>query len=814
MPGSRWEKVFSDLWGNKTRTGLIVLSITVGLVAVGIIVSSRAILSRELQRGYADINPSQASITIAETFDEDFVRAVSRMPGVAAAGGRRKLSVRYIVEIDQAGEAAEPTPNGLRWRDLQLFAVPDYEKMEVNKIRPYLGAWPPPARQLLIERSAMEMMGVKVGDVVIVETADRQRKAFPVAGEVRDLSLVPSPLDGMPRGYISYETLDWLGEERGLNELDVVVSAPLADKPDTLRQVVNRVKDRLEKMGYTIPYSLSAEPGQTPLGDVLQAMLLLLAVLGFLALFLSIFLIVNTISALVTQQSRQIGIMKAIGAQSQQIVVLYLSLVLAYGLLALVIAIPLGMVGARQFSRFMADFFNFELTRVAIPPQAVLLQVAVGLVTPLLAALYPVMRVARVTAAQAMSDYGTSSDQFGKGLIDRWLTSPSPLMLRLASRPMMLALRNTFRRKGRLVLTLITLTLGGAIFISIFSVRASMTSTLSQVTGMYHSDLWVNFSYPQRLERVERQALAVPGVTQAEGWARMPVRRVYADGSEGDNLVLYAPPLASGLLQPSILTGRWLQPGDRQTVVFSTGALKQEPDVKVGDEVVLKVDGREASFKVVGTTLGFGVAPIIYAGFDDIGQVIQDTSHTSSLMIVTGRHDSADQVNTAIDLEQALRRDGTRVNSVQLVSEESAGIEMGFQIVILLAIFMAVLLAAVGGLGLMGTLSINVLERTREIGVMRAVGAADGSVARIFMAEAILIGTLSWGLGALLAIPLSGLLSQAVGLAFLQSPLSYRFSLSGVLLWLIIVVILSGVASFLPARNASKLTVREVLAYE
>ncbi len=127
---------------------------------------------------------------------------------------------------------------------------------------------------------------------------------------------------------------------------------------------------------------------------------------------------------------------------------------------------------------------------------------------------------------------------------------------------------------------------------------------------------------------------------------------------------------------------------------------------------------------------------------------------------------------------------------------------------------MAILIAVVGGLGLMGTMSINVIERTREIGVMRAVGASDGSVLKVFIVEGVFIGVLSWLVGAIVALPVGKLLSDAVGAAFLEAPLNYTFSTKGTLLWLAIVVILAVLASILPAWNASRLSVREVLAYE
>jgi putative ABC transport system permease protein len=126
----------------------------------------------------------------------------------------------------------------------------------------------------------------------------------------------------------------------------------------------------------------------------------------------------------------------------------------------------------------------------------------------------------------------------------------------------------------------------------------------------------------------------------------------------------------------------------------------------------------------------------------------------------------------------------------------------------------ALLIGTVGGLGLTGTMSINVLERTREIGVMRAIGASNGAVRRIVMFEGLLIGELAWLLGILMSLPISSALSFQIGNALLNVPLTYTYAYSGALLWLAIVTFLAAVASFAPAQRAVRLTVREVLAYE
>jgi len=165
-------------------------------------------------------------------------------------------------------------------------------------------------------------------------------------------------------------------------------------------------------------------------------------------------------------------------------------------------------------------------------------------------------------------------------------------------------------------------------------------------------------------------------------------------------------------------------------------------------------------------------------------------------------------------VETTLEASGLRVAStftVDLIRQISGGF---FDIIIYLLSGMGVLIATVGALGLMGTMSTNVLERTREIGVMRAIGASDGAVQSIVIVEGVIIGLISWLIGAALAFPMGALLSSAVGQALFSRALPYSFSSGGVIAWFVIVAVLAGFASFLPAWNASRLTVREVLAYE
>jgi len=796
MLSPRWRKILRDLWGNKTRTVLVVLSIAVGVFAVGMIAGSQVIFTRELNQSWMAVNPYDAQV-FAALFDDELLGMVRNMPEVEEADGRRSFTVRFKAD-----------PEDAQWRNLQIYTVADYDDIRVLKVQPEYGAWPPPDHEILIERASLEWMGVQVGDVLAVEVPNGKLRELRVAGVIHDVNSMSAAWTGWPAGYISPDSLEWFGLSQGFDELNIIVAGASKDE-QLITEVAEQVRDKVERTGRTVYGVWIPPPGRHPADEVVQPIIVLLGALGFLALLVSGFLVFNTLQALLAQQIRQIGIMKAVGARANQIMGLYYGMVLFYGLLSLAISVPLGAIAGNAMTSFMAGLINFDITSFEIPLRVFAIEVAVGLVVPFLAALYPVVSAVRTTAARAMSDYGLSESAFGQGLLDRILER-----VRGLSRPMLLSLRNTFRRKGRLVLTLITLTLGGAIFIAVFSVRASLLDSLDDWFDYVDYDVLVGFRRAYRTDQLESEALRVPGVVAAEGWRFGNARRIRADGTESGDIWLRAPRPDSDLVHPTLADGRWLLPEDENAVVVNTYLLKDEPDVGVGDDIVLKIGEDELTWRVVGILSATPPAPMAYVNLPYFTQVTGGVGRSGVVFVVSKEHDVATQSRLALALEERFERLGYQVNWTQTSHTERAQAESQFNVLVMFLLIMAVLLAVVGAIGLMGTMSLNVLERTREIGVMRAIGASDGAVLQIVIVEGILIGTLSWFIGALFALPLSRALSNMVGEAIMEANLSYTFSTSGVWLWLALVVVLSAMASFFPARNASRVTVRDVLAYE
>jgi len=801
MINIRWYKVLNDLAGNKTRTLLIVLSMAVGLFAVGVILSARSILSRGLAESFAAINPSTGVVRTGETFDEQFLASVRSMHDVQAADARRNLAARIEIAPDE-------------WKNISIFVVPDYNEIQVNKIEPDTGAWPPPEREILIERAALQVIHAQVGDTVRIKLANDTIREMKISGTAYDPAQMPAQLDGTPYGYVSTETLDWLGESFGFNELYVIASNP--EDEEWSRQVVNQVKDKAERIGLTIPMTMTAEPGQLPMDDILQAILALMGILGVLSLSLSVFLVVNTVSALLAQQKRQIGVMKAIGGSSLQLLGMYLVMVMAYGAFALLLAIPLGIYGARALSQSMAYYFNFDLASMDIPMQSIVLQGIVGLALPVIASLVPFISSLRISPAEAMSLYRTGKGRFGTNPVDRMISGRNLWFARdFPVRSFLLSLRNTFRSKGRLLLTLITLTLGSATFISVFSVRSSLTSTVDEMMKWFNFDVMITFGRSYRSEELQQLARQLPGVYETDTWQQLTVRRVRPNGSEGSMIYMFAPSPDSKLISsPGLAEGRWLLPSDQNAVVVSSALFIEEPDLKLGDDIVLKLYGDEFTFKIIGVSIGTSFGTIMYANYDYVSRITDRAGESDALMVSMSTHDPESVLSASSALERLYESNGLRVNTVDTMFVERAQAEAIFDTIVSLLLVMAVLMALVGGLGLMGTMSINVLERTREIGILRAIGAPNRGVAQVFIMEGIAIGLMSWLFGALLAVPMSGALNLAVGTSMMGTPLTYSYSVSGMLIWLVAVFFLSTLASYIPARNASRLTVREVLGYE
>ncbi len=796
----RWRYAWRDLWHHKTRTLLVIISIGVGVFAFGAILGTITTLNRDLPVKYAEIAPASAIIHTS-LFDEAMADAIRRMPTVARAEGRFRLRVRYLQD------------NG-EWHDLELLLLEDYTTNAISIVNPYIGSWPPPDRQLLIERNSLFLTARAIGGMLQIETPIGVERTLPIAGLTHDMNQPPAQITGVPYAYVSCDTVEWLGYPCRYNELQLIVAAGQTDQAH-ITAVAKTVADKFEDAGYTVSWTEVPRPNYHFAQDFLPTIQLILGILGTLALVLSGFLVFNVITAILTQQTRQIGVMKAIGAQSGQVTMLYLRLVLAFGICALLFAVPLGALGAGAFSRFIAGQLNFDLNGVNLSPAVLALELGIGLLVPVLAALVPILGVARMTVRAAVQEQGTDAPPLAAGSATTFFTQLQQ-RLRLP-RPVTLSLRNTFRRRQRLIRTLIPLALGGAIFMAVLTLRASLFTTLEATLTSQGYDVQIQLDDGYTARRVMQVVAGVPGVAAAEAWTTREAIPVRLDGSDADNARLFAIPPATQLYQPTLVAGRWLAADETDGIVVAVGLLQAEPEFALGSPLTLRVNGDELTWTIIGVTETFQppLAPaMLYVNQTALWRQVGYHNQTDTLRFLTVDHTPETHRMVAQAVEERLTQAGIGIRSTRTSTEDRRIFGERFTIITSVLLIMSFLLATVGSLGLMGTMSINVLERKREVGVMRAIGATTASILQIFVIEGVIIGALSWLGGLVASFPISYLMSVRIGMIFAKQPLTYIYDGRGPVFWLLIVMAVAAVASLVPARNAANLLVRETLAYE
>lgn len=793
----RWQKVLHDLWDDKQRTLLVVLTIAVGTFAMGTLAATAVMVQDDINASYASINPANMQIR-TDGFDDDLVTRIGDLPDVAAAEGRRIVSVRVLVGPDT-------------WRSLDITTIADFEATEINKLTYVSGAWPPDDRQLVIDASYLDDLNAEIGDMVTVRLPN---------GELKDLQVVAVANDQLPsfgisgnsdvlRGYMTFESLAWLGQPSTYNQLFVRVAGDADDRAH-IEAVAAEVKDQLERSGRRVYATRLYKGSEHPQIGIIEAVVGVITVMGVITVGMSAFLIMNTISALLTQHVRHIGVMKAVGARTQQLVLMYLVLLLAFGLLALAISLPLSRQVSYRMVEYLAVNLVFETRGPRMVPLSVGLQVLVAIVMPLIAGALPVLNGTRITIREAISSTGLSETTAADTLVDKLVEQ-----VRGLSRPMMISLRNTFRRKGRLVRTLVTLALGGALFIAVFNTQAGMVAYIDRVTKYFLADVNLTLTYPYPQAEVVEIALGIPGVVAVEGWGQTAAEIVQADGTLGETVYIQAPPAASELVEPIIVTGRWVLPGDENALVVNETFLKEIPGLQVGDTLTLRIRERDTTWVVVGVYQFIGDQSLLpYANYDYLSTLLGEPGRASLYRIVGTQHDLDSQQALVAAVDAAFDAAGVQVTAVSAGGGLVANATEKLNVLTVFLLIMALLAGLVGNIGLAGTLSMSVLERRREIGVMRAIGAKNRVIRQMVIVEGEIIGLLSYVLAVGLSFPMTRLLSTLVSMAVFNVPANFEFSYTGFGLWLVVVVVLAVVASVVPARNAEQLTIREVLAYE
>ncbi|GIK36196.1 MAG: hypothetical protein BroJett011_00290 [Chloroflexota bacterium] len=796
-----WYKVWYDLWHNKVRTALAVLSIAAGVFAIGAIFGMVDQLLSGMDNAHQAVTPSHIQMYLIDRIDRDTAIRLESIEGVEAVEVTNEVTVRYKLHPED------------EWKRGQMVMRDDYEEQKYDILQLKEGEWPHRDDEVGIERLSSQYYGIDIGDKVIFEL-DGMDRALPITNKIRHPFVPPPQFGGDAVFFVNAQGLERFEIPEGeFGNLKVRV------RPYSLelaKEVASEMKERLAKEDIGVAVTFYQDPEEHWGRFFVEGLNLVLQVLAVISVFSSVVLVLNTLTALITQQTNQIGIIKAIGGKTGDIMKVYLAGVLVYGLLALLIALPLGALLAFGITQWFLNLFNIDYEVFQISTRALIYQLLAAVVAPLIVALWPILGGATITVREAIASYGLGGD-FGSNSLDRTVERVGQKLL---SAPYVIAIGNMFRRKGRLILTQLVLITAGAMFLVVMSLTSSINMTLDNEFARRNFDLFIIFDDNYRMDRMVQMAESVAGVEKAEVWFSKSAS-ILKEGQRAKEAGLGAElvglPADGDFYRPLVVAGRWLQPGDGRVVVMNQETA-EDNNIALGDTITLDLgDLGKEDWQVVGLyRVIFGgnfSSDTLYAPQDAVFTATKKHNEGGSLRVRTA---SSEAIFTDAVRDELVDRYTARNMDVlfnQTGNEERTSADSQFSITTTMLLFLAVIVALVGGIGLMGSLSISVVERTREIGVMRAIGARSRTIMGMFMMEGILQGLFSWLVAVPISIVAAASLAQLLGQAMFDANLDYQYNYQAVLIWLGIILVISSLASILPARNATQISVRDSLAY-
>jgi putative ABC transport system permease protein len=787
MTGSRWRKVRADLSSSKLRSILAIVSLTVGTTAVGAMMLAGSILDASFDASLLDANPPSATLATGP-FGAATVHDVVAHPSIGQAEGRRTHRTQL------AG------PDGTLV-GVELVAMVDFTDNHIARVEPVEGAWPPQPGQIVFERASIGELGATVGDAVQVEAPGEQPVALAVAGTTFDVSEIAPMFGGSVRGYVAMDTM---AELTGSDHLDTLylraASEPLDD--DVASEAAAAVRDDvLRPAGVAVAANLVPDPGVHPAVDATSFIVRAMQLLSLLALAIAIGLVLNTVTALLAQQRRQLGVMKSMGATVGQLTVQYLAYVGLLSMGAIALSIPGALVGARTVAGAIAWLANLELVSVGAPVRIFALQVVIATLLPIGAVVFAVRRACRITVREAITERGLAGPSRVRRTASR------------LSRPNLLAYRNAVRNRPRLGLTVLTVALCGGVLVGVASAGSSLFGLADEVAGYADYDVELAVTEPLVVADVTEVLAADPEVVSVEGWWHTEAFLLRADGTENDDLSITAAPTGSASIEPTLLEGRWYGASDTHAIVINANLAEAEPDLAVGGELLLEIDGHRQRWQIVGIATTTTVGPVAYVPADELADTVGQPGRANVFAMQLAA--DVDHGEAADRLGASARDAGLPVGQLQTNAQLREGFEGIVTIAIALLLFIGAILGVVAIIGVAGTMTLGVFEQTREIGVLRTLGATTWAVRRLLLLQGVTVAGVGGLFGIVLSLPVAWLLGSAMEATVIApAQLPTGFSWLAVAIWIPAAVAIGALGALQPARIAARLTVRDTLAYE
>jgi putative ABC transport system permease protein len=779
------KKAVKDVTRRKLRSALTILGIAIGVMGLAAIGVASDQLTTSIQ--YSTDAAARPDIELfTSAANPALASELATQPGVAGVEERGYQPARWAI------------PSG--HFPISMVGVADFNAMQFDKFELAEGQLPGPG-QVLLESSDRAIAPAKVGDTVTIDVRGAP-VPLTVSGLVRTRGLPTATFVGRATAYMREADLAALFQSTGANDF-LIRAQSGATGQDALKATARQLIAVLEAHGVTV---LGTTIGQSDGGisQVTGGIFGVMGALSIVALVLSIFLLLSTITTLIAEQVPIIGTMKAVGARRGQVMRSYLLSVMLYGLIGTAVGLALGVGVGYALLLWMSDLLTVDLGPLSVSPALLLEGVVVGVGIPLIAAVVPILLGTRISVRQALSGYGLDGARQRAGAWARMAAR----IFGFVPQTVQLGVRSLFRKRTRAALTLLALAVSGTAFLAMQTTAYSFNSLLGQLFGQYRADVFVGLSQPVPYSQIQPVVAGVPGVAQIERLEQHSVQTTWGAG------LLTGVETDPQLYHKQVVSGRWFADGE-QNVVLITEDGARKSGLNVGDTITFHDDLYTATWTIIGiahdgnSASGMGVMLVPLAQLNAFQH--RPADYASALMVKAMSSNQADIDALATSLDSTLSLDGFQAN-ITTAKQEIDRNQSQFQLLYILLYSVVGIVALVGAIGLFNALAMSVLERRREIGILRSMGATSRRVAQVFWTEGVTLGVIAWLMAIALGIPAAYGFIQLIGSLLVTTP--FAFDPMSLVWMLVFVVAVASVASIGPVLGASRVRIAQTLRYE
>jgi putative ABC transport system permease protein len=785
MTSTLVRKSVTDLTRRKTRAFFTVLTLALAVASVGIFAVPglmQQAMNREITTNkLADLTLQTKPLVLSDTQ----LQRLAALPNVEGVGAKSLFSTHIYV--------------GTRRQRALIMGIPDFDRQQADVVTPVAGAALRPGTVLSDNQNASK--GKFDGAMVRVVAAGGKVRPLPVSGKARNLyggELVSS--EDTATFYASPELVAALNGTPGYTYFGLRLRDPSRAAADRTAAAVRTELRGVKGFTGFSQLPLVRKAGDYPGKDVFGQIASVMSAVTLLALLSALVLLSNTMTTLVGEQTSEIAAMKAIGGSRRQIARIYRRTALMLGALGGALGVVLGIALANAIvGYFGTAFFGID-AGVHVDGRVLVASVVVGLLGPPLAAWPAIRRAARLPVREALQ--ATGSAVGGQGRLDALLRR---VML---PRSAQIGLRSVGRRKRRTLATAVQVGFAVATLLALLALGTSVGNITRTYYDDTHLDIWASTSDARPFTAEAQRALrSTAGVTAVQPLVQNGAK---VDGKDAGLWGMVNKPW----MRLRVTGGRWYTPaeaaGGTNVAVLGSG-LAATTGARVGDTITAQTAAGPARLRIIGTLWEPGQPGQLYMPIKTLQKALHAPGEVNTYWIRSSspNHAFVDRLSTR--LEDTLGAHGTPIATRVWYDQKADNVAQNANITRSITV-LGLVIVAISMVGLVNAITMGILERTREIGMLRCLGARARDIRRIFATEGLVIAALGWMIGVVAGYALAhGMIALTESAAKLD--LTFTFPAGNLLVTLLGTVILALLVLLAPLRRAVRFKPGEALRY-